>query len=151
MAEFALAQEGGAPYEEYMEAAGSELATLSADNLYEVLGGLFPDTDRAALAVDADRAALTESMAYGFADGWRGYFDDNVAMISPWGFDVSSIEKPVRLFYGDADLMVPPTHGAWLKSNIPRVVTHHRPHEGHISIISEHFDELAEVLNDLWA
>jgi pimeloyl-ACP methyl ester carboxylesterase len=151
VAEFALAQEGGAPYEEYMEAAGSELATLSADNLYEVLGGLFPDTDRAALAVDADRAALTESMAYGFADGWRGYFDDNVAMISPWGFDVSSIEKPVRLFYGDADLMVPPTHGAWLKSNIPRVVTHHRPHEGHISIISEHFDELAEVLNDLWA
>lgn len=151
VAEFALAQEGGAPYEKYMEAAGAELATLSAENLYDVLGGLFPDVDRAALALDADRATLSDSMAYGFADGWRGYFDDNVAMIGPWGFDVSNIDKPVHLFYGDADLMVPATHGAWLKGNIPRVATHHRPNEGHVSIISEHFDELAEVLNDLWA
>ena len=72
-------------------------------------------------------------------------------MIGPWGFDVSSIDKPVHLFYGDVDLMVPPTHYAWLKDNIPRVVTHHRSDEGHISIISEHFDELAEVLTDLSA
>jgi pimeloyl-ACP methyl ester carboxylesterase len=151
VAEFALAKEGGAPYEEYMAAAGEEIAKIDADTLYDVLGGLFPDVDRAALADDADRQTFVESMTYGFANGWRGYFDDNVAMIGPWGFDVSSIDKPVHLFYGDADLMVPPTHGAWLTGNIPRVVVHHRPNEGHVSIVSEHFDELAEVLTDLSA
>ncbi len=149
--EFALAQEGGAPYEEYMAAAGEEIAKLDADTLYDALGGLLSEVDRAALADDADRATFVESMTYGFADGWRGYFDDNVAVLEPWGFDVLSIDRPVHLFYGGADLSVPPTHGAWLRGNIPRVVTHHRPNEGHISIFSEHFDELAETLADLWS
>lgn len=151
VAEFALAQEGGAPYEEYMAATADEMAKIDADSLYDVMGGLFPDVDRAALAGDAEREAFVESMTYGFANGWRGYFDDNVAMIAPWGFEVSSIDKPVHLFYGDADLMVPPTHGAWLANNIARAAVHHRPSEGHISIISEHFDELAEALTDLSA
>jgi pimeloyl-ACP methyl ester carboxylesterase len=151
VAEFELAKKGGAPYEEYMAAAGAELATLSVDNLYDVIGGLFPDADRRALADDALRATFVESMTYGFVNGWRGYFDDNVAMIDAWGFGVPSIEKPVHLFYGDADLMVPPAHGTWLKAHIPKAVAHHRPNEGHLSIISEHFEELAETLADLWA
>jgi pimeloyl-ACP methyl ester carboxylesterase len=72
-------------------------------------------------------------------------------MIAPWGFDVGAIDKPVHLFYGDADLMVPPTHGAWLATNIPKAVTHHRAKEGHVSIFTEHADELADVLKDLSA
>jgi pimeloyl-ACP methyl ester carboxylesterase len=149
--EFALAKEGGAPYEEYMAAVGEEIAKLTGDNLYDLFGGLLPDADRAALSDDEYRQTFVDSMTYGFANGWRGYFDDNVAAISPWGFDVSNIDKRVHLFYGDADLMVPPTHGAWLTRNIPRVVTHRRANEGHVSIYSEHFDELAEVLTDLSA
>ena len=149
VAEFDLSKKGGAPYEDYMAAAGTEMMGLTADNLYELLGGLFPEVDRSSLADDTERETFVASMTYGFANGWHGYFDDNVAMISPWGFEVTSIEKPVHLFYGDADLMVPPSHGAWLASNISGVVTHHRPLEGHLSIISEHFDELAEALTDL--
>lgn len=151
VAEFELSKKGGAPYEEYMAGVGAEMATLNADNLYDLLGGIFPEVDRESLADDGARATFVESMTYGFANGWRGYFDDNVAMIEAWGFDVSDIDKPVHLFYGDADLMVPPTHGAWLTSQIPTAVAHHRPSEGHLSIISEHFDELAEVLTDLSA
>ncbi len=150
VAEFELAQKGGAAYEEYMEATGAAIAALSADTLYDVMGGLFPEVDRRALANEQERATFVESMTYGFANGWRGYFDDNVAMIEPWGFDVTSIDKPVHLFYGDADLMVPPAHGAWLKTHVPKAVTHHRSSEGHISIVSEHFEELAETLADLW-
>jgi pimeloyl-ACP methyl ester carboxylesterase len=149
--EFALAKEGGAPYEEYMAASGEELAKLTVDNLYDVLGGIFSDADRDALADDSYRETFVDSMTYGFASGWQGYFDDNVAVISPWGFDVSSIDKRVHLFYGGVDLSVPSAHGMWLTRNIPRVVTHHRANEGHVSIYSEHFDELGEVLTDLSA
>lgn len=151
VAEFTLAKEGGAPYEEYMEAVGGAIGGLNADNLYEVLGGLFPDADREALAEGNVRKTFVESMTYGFANGWRGYYDDNVALIAPWGFDVSDIEKPVHLFYGDVDLMVPPTHGAWLEAHIPAVVTHHWPNEGHLSVFLEHFEELADVLTELSA
>jgi pimeloyl-ACP methyl ester carboxylesterase len=149
--EFALAKEGGAPYEEYMEAIGAELAEITANNLYDVLGGLFPDADREALAHGDVLGSFVQSVTYGFANGWRGYFDDNVAVVAPWGFDVTAIDKPVHLFYGDADLMVPLAHGAWLSSRIPRVVKHHMPKEGHVSIFTEHVDELSDVLKDLSA
>lgn len=147
--EFALAQEGGAPYEEYMEAVGGAMAELTSDNLYELLGGLFPEVDREALADGHARDDFIESATYGFANDWRGYLDDNVAVIAPWGFDVTAIDKRVHLFFGDADLMVPPTHGAWLASHLPKVARHHMPKEGHVSIFAEHPDEVADVLNDL--
>ena len=148
--EFALSKVGGPAYEEYMESVGGVIATINADNLFDVLGGLFPDVDRNALSDDEGREVMADSIAYGCAQDWRGYYDDNVAMIGPWGFDVTTIETPVHLFYGDADLMVPPTHGAWLAAHVPHAVTHHRPEEGHVSIFSEHIDELAEVLSALW-
>ncbi len=151
LAEFTLAKEGGPQYEKYMEAAGDALAGLTADNVGDMLGGLFSETDREELANDAVRQTLAESMAYGCADGWRGYFDDNVAVLTPWGFDVADIDKRVHLFYGGADLSVPPAHGDWLAGHIPAVVRHHRPNEGHVSIYTAHFDELADVLTDLSA
>jgi len=71
--------------------------------------------------------------------------------MGPWGFDVADIERPVHLFYGDADLSVPPAHGAWLSSHVPGARTHRRKDEGHVSIYVEHADELAEVISNLSA
>lgn len=149
VAEFALAQEGGPAYEAYMEESVAAMTAMTADNLYDLLGGLFPDADREALADSDVRRTFVDSMTYGLASDWRGYFDDNVAMLEPWGFDVTAIDTPVHLFYGDADLMVPPTHGAWLSKNIPKVSIHHHERDGHVSIVAERFDDLAEVLSDL--
>ncbi len=149
--EFALAKRGGREYEAYMETVGGVLATVTTDNLYDLLGGLFCEADREVLSDDLERRSLADSFAYACAGGWHGYYDDNVAIMGPWGFDVADIERPVHLFYGDADLMVPPTHGAWLGAHVPRAVTHRHKDEGHVSIFVEHADELAEVLSDLSA
>jgi pimeloyl-ACP methyl ester carboxylesterase len=147
--EFELARRGGPEYEAYMEAVGGAIASTTADNLYDQLGGLFCEADRAVLSDDTERRTMVDSFAYSCAGGWRGYYDDNVAIMGPWGFDVTDVERPVHLFYGDADLMVPPTHGAWLEAHVPGAVTHRHKDEGHLSIYVEYIDELAEVLSDL--
>jgi pimeloyl-ACP methyl ester carboxylesterase len=141
--EFALAKEGGPAYEEYMATVGAVLAELNKDNVVELMAGLLCDADRKVLDDERDRDLFATGMRYGFANGWRGYYDDNVAFYVPWGFDPTAIEIPVSIYYGDADLMVPPAHGEWLASHVASATTHHHPLEGHLSIFSRHLDELA--------
>jgi len=145
--EFELAAKGGAPYEEYMKSVGDAMAEMTKDNVIELMSGLLPDVDRDVLAEDDFRELFADSCRYGFKNTWRGYFDDNRAFLLPWGFDVANIQVPVALFYGDADLMVPPTHGTWLASHLPRVSSHHVAKEGHLSIFANHFDEVATELS----
>ena len=144
--EFALALEGGPAFEAAIEAAGLFLAESSAENVLELMGGLLSEPDQAALSDDALRRAFAESTAYGFFEGWRGFYDDDVATFSPWGFDVTAITTPVDVFYGDLDLMVPASHGEWLAGHLPTARAHHYAHEGHLSIFANHADEVAAAL-----
>jgi pimeloyl-ACP methyl ester carboxylesterase len=144
--EFALAKEGGPAYEEFMAATGEMLGSTTKDNILELFGGLFSQPDREAMADDDERELFVEGMRYGFVNGWRGYFDDNVAVMSPWGFDVGDITIPVHLFYGDDDLMVPSAHGKWLSAHVPQATTTHHPEDGHLSIFMNHLDEVAAAL-----
>ncbi|HEY5110869.1 MAG TPA: alpha/beta hydrolase [Acidimicrobiales bacterium] len=144
--EFTLAAKGGTLYEEYLAAAGAVMADMTKDNAIELMGGLLPEVDRKVLADDEVRALFADAMSYGFAKGWRGYYDDNRAFLLPWGFDVTAIEVPVALFYGDADLSVPPNHGAWLARHLRRASRHRIEDEGHFSIFARHFNEIATEL-----
>jgi pimeloyl-ACP methyl ester carboxylesterase len=144
--EFALAQKGGPEYEALMAATGDFMGVATKDNVVEMFAGLLSEPDRAALADDDARELFVEGVRYGFVNGWRGYFDDNVALMTPWGFDVSNIKVPVHLFYGDEDLMVPTSHGKWLEAHIPKATVTHRPEEGHLSIFMNHLDEVASAL-----
>ena len=61
---------------------------------------------------------LAEYLAALFHEGLRtsywGWFDDDMAFIKPWGFDVASIQAPVHIWQGAHDRMVPFAHGEWL-------------------------------------
>jgi pimeloyl-ACP methyl ester carboxylesterase len=144
--EYALAQEGGPVYEELMAATGDLLGVATRDNIVDMIGGLLSEPDREALVDDGARELFVEGMRYGFVNGWRGYYDDNVAMMAPWGFDVSDIAVPVHLFYGDEDLMVPAPHGKWLAAHVAKATVTHHPEEGHLSIFMNHLDEVAAAL-----
>ncbi|HEV3267954.1 MAG TPA: alpha/beta hydrolase [Acidimicrobiales bacterium] len=145
--EFALAQKGGPAYEAYMEASCAVMADLNKDNVVELMSGLLPQADRDVLAGDHERELFATGMRYGFVRDWRGYFDDNVAFLRPWGFDTSTIDVPVAVYFGDADLMVPPKHGHWLTQSIPKAVARHHAPEGHLSIFASHLDEVASDLS----
>jgi pimeloyl-ACP methyl ester carboxylesterase len=144
--EFTLALEGGSAYEEFMAATGEVLGGATTDNIIDVMAGLLSQPDRDVLADDDARELLVEATRYAFVNGWRGYFDDNVATITPWGFDVSDITVPVHLFYGDDDLMVPAAHGRWLSAHVPGATTTNDRSEGHLSIFVNHLDAVAAAL-----
>ena len=69
-------------------------------------------------------------------------------MMKEWGFDPTTIAVPVAVWFGDQDLMVPRTHGEWLIKNLPTASEHYFPGEGHVSLVVNHFDELAAAINE---
>ncbi len=144
--EFALAQAGGPVYEAHIAQAGAAFGSATKDTIVELFGELLSEPDRRIFASDEVRAEHAEAMSFAFANGASGLLDDDQAFMKPWGFDVASIDVPVSIWYGDADLMVPPTHGSWLVGAIRSAQEHRYPSEGHISIIFNHVDELATEL-----
>lgn len=45
--------------------------------------------------------------------------DDDLAFVQRWGFDLAEIRVPVKIRYGQADVLVPAAHGAWLAKHVP--------------------------------
>jgi pimeloyl-ACP methyl ester carboxylesterase len=102
-----------------------------------------------------EAAALTGEVAEyfcytnhdGLAPGVEGYFDDELAFMSPWGFELSDITVPVLLVHGRQDRMVPFSHGEWLATRIPGAETRFFDDEGHLSLLANRMDEVHAWLN----
>lgn len=69
------------------------------------------------------------------ANGPAAMIDDELAYVSPWGFDPANITAPVLFLYGDQDRVVPLGHGEWLANRCPGAELRHTPEDGHISIL----------------
>lgn len=147
--EFSLAKAGGPAYEAHVVEAAARLGTATADNVIELFHGLLSEPDLKALDRHDVREQFAGATSLSFERGWSGYFDDDRAFFSPWGFDPTSISVPVQIWYGDEDLMVPPSHGKWLASHLPTAQAHHFSSEGHLSLYTNHFNEVALSLTEL--
>lgn len=66
--------------------------------------------------------------------GDQGWWDDWVALLSPWGFTPVSIAVPVQLWHGERDRAAPPDHGRWLAERIPTVEANFLPDADHTDI-----------------
>jgi pimeloyl-ACP methyl ester carboxylesterase len=62
--------------------------------------------------------------------------DDDVAFVSPWGFELTQITASVLLVQGGQDRGVAPAHAQWLLRHCPRSELWLRPDDGHISILN---------------
>ncbi len=143
--EFRLALEGGPAYEEALATAAAALGEATPENVVDLFGGLLSAADLEVFDEDG-RAWWSQLVRDAVAGGWLGFHDDDQAFLAPWGFDPATIERPVTIWYGDEDRMVPPTHGAWLGTTIPGARVRHRPDEGHVSLVARHRDEIAAEL-----
>jgi pimeloyl-ACP methyl ester carboxylesterase len=149
--EFALAKKGGPEYEAAMAVAGETLGAASKDDVVELFGGLLSEPDKAVFASEARREGFVESLHQGFECGWRGFFDDDQAMMKEWGFDPTAITVAVAVWFGDQDLMVPRTHGEWLVEYLPTASKHFFAGEGHVSLVVNHLDELQTAIMKTYA
>jgi pimeloyl-ACP methyl ester carboxylesterase len=97
--------------------------------------GQFIGADWAAL--DSAWASLGDDAGTAGAAGPDGLIDDDVAFATPWGFEPAEIGVPVLVVQGDADRVVPPSHGRRLHDLIPRSELWLRPGAGHVSILDQ--------------
>ncbi len=145
VAEFERAQVGGAPHEAAIAEIADSFAGADEGNVIDLFGGLLSEVDQLALAGESTRRDFALAIRYAFARGYGGYFDDDAALMKAWGFAVDEVASPVEVWFGDHDLMVPTSHGRWLGAHLPLARERFFPGEGHVSLLVEHFEDLAEA------
>jgi len=89
------------------------------------------------------------SVQQALAPGIEGTWDDCVAQMTPWGFDVAQISVPVLVLHGGQDRAVPFSHGQWLASHIPGVEAWFFEEEGH-ALRESHIADVNAWLVDRW-
>jgi len=143
--EFGGAAKGADELRQYLEQVGGHLRYAEAADIFEQLSSLLPDVDRAVLTGEFAEDLVThvrESLRTG-VDGW---LDDDLAFVSPWGFDLDEITTPLMLWQGSDDLMVPFAHGQWLGAHLPGAVAHLEAGQGHLSIAIGSIDRMLDEL-----
>jgi len=118
-----------------------EMLSLTADALLEYLKTLLSPVDAAVLTGDLAHY-LIASMRDGLAPGSDGWWDDGVAMIEPWGFDLAAITTPVLLRHGRQDRFVPFAHGQWLAGAIPGVQAELTDEDGHLTLLDRRLEDI---------
>ena len=118
-----------ATLEELIEQTGSILSPEDREIMQGEMGPFLVDTMRAAVAEDV-----------------FGGFDDDLALIHPWGFDPADIRVSTQVWQGANDLMVPFGHGQWLAGHIPGEEAHLEPELGHLTVIARRLPEVNEWL-----
>lgn len=104
--------------------------------------------DRAGIdeAHDLETATyLAEVSAEALRHGYDGWWEDWVAVLSPWGFDPRGIRVPVRLWHGTEDF-IPVAHGRWLAANVPTVAASFPEGLDHSDVFAFARDEALEWL-----
>lgn len=143
--EFAAAKAGPEPLVEFLERVCHEVAHAQGTQVQAVLGDLLSEVDRGALSGEyADHVAARSRAAV--ENGVWGWFDDDVAHLSAWGFDLGAIRRPVTIWQGGQDRFVPPAHGEWLASRIPGARPRLLSEHGHLSLSLSAYGEVLDEL-----
>lgn len=118
-------------------------AMLEADTegVIEVMKSLLSPVDAAVLTGELAHY-MVQATKLGLAAGPDGWWDDGVAHLSPWGFELDSITTPVLLIHGREDRFVPFGHGQWLAAQVPGVEARLTDADGHLTLLVNHLDEI---------
>jgi pimeloyl-ACP methyl ester carboxylesterase len=145
--ELSAAMEGGDALRLYLESNAEELRRATAADLADALGGLVSPVDVQALTGEFAEHA-TAMVHESISTGVWGWFDDDVAFVHPWGFELADIRVPVTVWQGAQDRMVPFAHGEWLAAHVAGAKARLFDDEGHLSLIVGSFPK---ILDDLMA
>ncbi len=112
-----------------------EMLRASPREVVQVLQSLLSPADAA--VVTGEFAEFLHHCAQdGLAPGDQGWWDDGVAHLAPWGFDLDSIRVPVKVWHGRHDRFVPFQHGEWLATHIPGADSELSEEDGHLTLLA---------------
>ena len=143
--EFAAARAGAAELEAFIERFATQLRAITGEQLLEALGDLVSPPDAAVLTgeyAEFAAAGIREALRTGI---W-GWFDDDLAILGDWGFDLGAIATPVTIWQGLDDRFVPPAHGEWLAANVAGARSHLLEGHGHLSLAIASFGDILDEL-----
>ena len=139
--EFGAALSGAQEIEKWMQNNAEIFKNVKGSDLIESFGGLIGDADKRALTPDvaeADAASYRRALSMGYF----GWMDDDLAFVQAFGFELSKIDKPVLVWQGDDDFMVPRAHSEWLSKHISTAKLNFVAGHGHISLGESYRSEI---------
>lgn len=101
-----------------------------------------PEVDRTIFSQPNVQQTLIATFKESMRHGTRGDQWDTVLMMGQWDFEPQAIPIPVHLWYGQADRSTSPAMGHFLAEQIPQSIAHFYPHEGHLSLLANHAEEI---------
>ncbi len=142
--EVAAARAGDREFEEYLHRVTPEMSNVDGDQLVAALGDLVCEADRQALSGEVGEF-IAGQYTRSLSSGVWGWFDDEMALLAPWGFDPREIRVPLTIWHGMEDRFVPVSHGRWLADHLPSTA-HLRSRHGHLSITISSYGEILDAL-----
>jgi len=104
-----------------------------------------PPADQAILSRPEVRALFELDAIRSSRTAGRAAAQDFELFAAEWGFDLGSIEVPVHIWQGDADVNVPVRHARLMHEAIPGSVLQEFPGEGHFMVL-DHLEEIIGAL-----
>jgi pimeloyl-ACP methyl ester carboxylesterase len=141
--EFKAAAAGESALRELVDPVAPALAQLTGEHLLDGMGELLAEADREALGHGDERDVLAASIREALSTGNDGHVDDDLALVTAWGFEVRALRGPVTIWHGEEDRLVPVGHGRRLAELIDHAVLRLSRNDGHISILLSNAQDLA--------
>jgi pimeloyl-ACP methyl ester carboxylesterase len=135
VAEFGKALRGRQELADYLLPKREARLAGTAEQLHDGLRTLMTAIDTAALTGDFAEF-LHRSMTRALENGVEGWIDDDLAFMTPWGFELSDLVVPVLLWHGEHDGFVPAAHGRWLAERLPHSEAHLSREDGHLTLVT---------------
>lgn len=146
VAEFTAALTGADSLTAYLAADAETLQVATRDDLVAGMSSVLSPVDVAAMS-GAAGDYLAASMRHALRQGIDGWRDDDLAFVTPWGLKLADVAVPVALWQGTEDLMVPHRHGTLLAAGLPSSRVHFDAGQGHITLIAEPREVVAELVD----
>ncbi|MBE0569898.1 MAG: alpha/beta hydrolase [Deltaproteobacteria bacterium] len=94
----------------------------------------------------ANRSLFAGNLKEAFRNGWPGPLRDAELLARPWGIRLSEMTRPVFLWHGEKDRIIPVGVGIRLSEEIPRCRSFFLPGEGHFSLPVGRIREILSTL-----
>jgi len=124
----------------------SPLMQLFPETMLSMMSGDAPECDKRAIKETEFATIMVKAAQEGFQLGTVGLSQDLVIYGSHWGFDISEIKVPVKVWHGEMDTVVPVIFGKLFESFIPNCTAVFFANEGHISIVPNHLHTFIDAL-----
>ena len=122
-----------------------EALEATSESMLETLKTLLSSVDAEALTPELAEHLIV-SMRSGLAPGSDGWWDDELAFLAPWGFELGDIRTPALLYHGRQDRFVPFVQGEWLARHIPGVRAQLTDDDGHLTLTVRYLDAIHDWL-----